>query len=300
LLQVIHAWGYSYLATGHYARIEVDADGTAALLRGLDSRKDQSYFLHRLKIDSLASIIFPLGRLTKKPGERKKCSPGTRSLYAIRESQETLFITGNYADFIHSLGEENHNAPGPLSIARVKCLETSWVRALYCGPTPGLGVSAPAPYYVLEILPELNQVVVGYKEELQSTAIEVEDINWLIPAPTGPLWAEVRIRYRHPGVGCLISPFNATHARVSLNHPQTAVTPGQAAVFTRANGFWGRLDRPGNFPMTGCQYLSAQDRRLGFITFGCKVNQYESAFMAETAANMGFICLPLDCGISGD
>jgi tRNA-specific 2-thiouridylase len=232
LLQVIHSWGYSYLATGHYARIEIDSEGATALLRGLDSRKEQSYFLHRLTLGSLASIIFPLGRLTKSQVKEKSVALGLDLYLPPQESQELCFVDGNYADFLYGRGEEGLNCPGPIVtrqgnvLGRHRGLEHYTV-----GQRQGLVVSAPAPYYVLEMVPELNQVVVGYKEELLAAAVEVEDINWLIPAPTEPLRAEVRIRYRHPGVGCLISPSNDTKVRVSLDHPQTAVTPGQAAVF---------------------------------------------------------------------
>jgi tRNA-specific 2-thiouridylase len=232
LLQVIRSWGYSYLATGHYARIEVDSGGVAALWRGLDHRKEQSYFLHRLKLASLASIHFPLGRLTKSQVKEKSLALGLDPYLPPRESQELCFIDGNYADFLHDRGEAGLNCPGPIVTRQGKVLGSHRGLEHYTvGQRQGLGVSAPAPYYVLEMVPELNQVVLGHKEELLSGAVEVEDINWLIPVPTEPLRAEVRIRYRHPGVGCLISPANDGQAQVSMDHPQTAVTPGQAAVF---------------------------------------------------------------------
>jgi tRNA-specific 2-thiouridylase len=232
LLEIIRVWGYSYLATGHYARIEAGSDGAAALLRGLDSRKDQSYFLHRLELGALASIIFPLGRLTKSQVKEKSSALGLDPYLPPRESQELCFINGNYADFMHDIEAEGLNRPGHIVTRQGKILGRHRGLEHYTvGQRQGLGVSAPAPYYVLEMVPELNQVVVGYKEELLSAAVEVEDINWLIPAPTEPLRAEVRIRYRHPGVGCLISPANDKQARISLDRPQSAVTPGQAAAF---------------------------------------------------------------------
>jgi tRNA-specific 2-thiouridylase len=240
LLQIIRSWGYNYLATGHYARIELNSNGSMALRRGLDSRKDQSYFLHRLKREALASIIFPLGRLTKSQVKETSVTLGLNPFLPWRESQELCFITGNYADFLVELGEEGLNRPGPIvnrhgeAIGQHRGLEHYTV-----GQRQGLGVPGPAPYYVLEIIPELNQIVVGSKAELQSAAIEVEDINWLIIPPKEPLRAEVRIRYRHPGVGCLISPSNDKQARVSLDHPQSAITPGQAAVFYQGDQVLG-------------------------------------------------------------
>lgn len=232
LLPVIRSWGFNYLATGHYARIEVGSDGAAALLRGLDSQKEQSYFLHRLRAESLASIIFPLGRLTKSQVKERSLSLGLEPYLPLQESQELCFINGNYANFIRDFGDEGLNLPGPIVTRQGKVLGRHRGLEHYTvGQRQGLGVSAPAPYYVLEMIPELNQVVVGYKEELLSGELEAEDINWLIPIPSEPLKSEVKIRYRHPGVGCLISPLSEKRARVSLDRPQTAITPGQAAVF---------------------------------------------------------------------
>jgi tRNA-specific 2-thiouridylase len=232
LLQIVRSWGYRYLATGHYARIEVNADGATALLRGLDSRKEQSYFLHRLKLDDLPAIIFPLGGLTKSQVQETSVDLGLAPYLPSRESQELCFISGSYADFMMDLGEEGLKRPGPIVNRCGEVLGSHRGLEHYTvGQRQGLGVSAPAPYYVLEIVPELNQIVVGYKDELRSVAFQVEDINWLVPPSMDPLRAEVRIRYRHPGVGCIISPTNSQEAIISLDQPQTAITPGQAAVF---------------------------------------------------------------------
>ena len=72
LLQVIQSWGHRYLATGHYARIESGADGAAALFRGRDSHKEQSYFLHRLKPGILSLDSFSPGSVDEKSGKREK------------------------------------------------------------------------------------------------------------------------------------------------------------------------------------------------------------------------------------
>lgn len=240
LLQLIRSWGYRYLATGHYARIAVNADGTPALLRGLDARKEQSYFLHRLKLDALASSIFPLGGLTKTQVQELSVARGLAPFLPARESQELCFIHGNYADFIRGLGEEGLNRPGDIVNRRHEVLGRHRGLEHYTvGQRQGLGVPGPAAYYVLKIVSELNQVVVGYKEELQAAAFEVKDINWLVPPPLEPWRAEVRIRYRHPGVGCIITPAGAGRARVALAQAQSAISPGQAAVFYRGDQVLG-------------------------------------------------------------
>ena len=240
LLRIVRSWGYNYLATGHYARIEPDSSGTAALLQGLDTLKDQSYFLHRLKLNILNSVIFPLGRMTKSQVKEKSASLGLDRFLPSRESQELCFVNGNYTDFINQLGEEGLDSPGPIVNRQGEILGRHRGLEYYTvGQRQGLGVPASAPYYVLEIIPELNQLVIGFKEELKAAALEVEDINWLIPPPSEPLRAKVRLRFRHPGVGCLISPSSTKDARVFLDFPQTAITPGQAAVFYRGEQVLG-------------------------------------------------------------
>ena len=231
LLQVIRSWGYGYLATGHYAQL-INSSGGIALFRGVDISKEQSYFLHRLKFDDLSSIIFPLGRWTKKQVKEKSVSLGLDRFLPERESQEICFITGKYADFMKQLEIEGLNCSGPIVNRSGQILgKHRGVEHYTVGQRQGLGLPAPAPYYVLEILPELNQIVVGFKEDLQASALEVEHINWLIPPPAEPLRAQVRLRYRHPGVSCLISPAGLKNANIWLDYPQTAITPGQAAVF---------------------------------------------------------------------
>jgi len=232
LLPLIRSWGCDYLATGHYARIEIRSDGSPALRRGVDREKEQSYFLHRLRPAFLGSILLPLGDWTKQGVREKSSALGLDQFLPHRESQELCFVKGNYPDFIRELGFPGLNRPGPIvtrqgkTVGRHRGLEHYTV-----GQRRGLGVPGPAPYYVVELDQAANRIVVGFKEELRSAGLEVEDINWLRPVPAEPLRAEVKLRYRHPGAGCLITPLSHTRAWVSLDQPQTAITPGQAAVF---------------------------------------------------------------------
>jgi tRNA-specific 2-thiouridylase len=98
------------------------------------------------------------------------------------------------------------------------------------GQRKGLGFAAGSRRYVLEIVPESRQVVVGDREELLADGLIASKVNWLIDPPTEPLACTVKIRYRHAG-----SPATATAtddgARVVFGEPQSAVTPGQAVVF---------------------------------------------------------------------
>ena len=56
---------FDKFATGHYAGVEIGENGRYQLIRGINPKKDQSYFLYRLKQDQLERVILPLGKYSK-------------------------------------------------------------------------------------------------------------------------------------------------------------------------------------------------------------------------------------------
>ncbi len=231
LWELLRTNGLNRLATGHYARLRTAADGTLGLYRGLDRHKDQSYFLSRLPRELLPHLLFPLGALTKTQVRRHYRELGLPVNADCPESVELCFIPqGSYQDFIRA--RRGPGIPGELvdlqgrSLGRHRGLEYYTV-----GQRRGLGVPARAPYYVVEIRPETNRVVLGYKDEVSSPGLIAGRINWLIKPPAQEWEAQVVIRYRHPGVTARIQPLNATEARVIFAAPQSAVAPGQAVAF---------------------------------------------------------------------
>ena len=184
--------------------------------------------------------------MTKNQVKEKSASLGLDRFLPSRESQELCFVNGNYTDFINQLGEEGLDCPGPIVNRQGEILGRHRGLEYYTvGQRQGLGVPAPAPYYVLEIFPELNQLVIGFKEELKAAALEVEDINWLIPPPAEPLRAKVRLRFRHPGVGCLISPSGLKGRQGIFRFSPDRHNSGAGGSFLPGRaGFRRRLDRP--------------------------------------------------------
>jgi len=94
--------GAERISTGHYVRISKDNDGNVFLLRGIDTVKDQSYFLHRLNREQLTRAIFPLGSMLKKEVyeyARSKNIP----FGGGKESQELSFVEeGKTGEWIES------------------------------------------------------------------------------------------------------------------------------------------------------------------------------------------------------
>ncbi|MHB8069559.1 MAG: tRNA 2-thiouridine(34) synthase MnmA [Desulfobaccales bacterium] len=224
--------GVPCLATGHYARLQRGADGAMEIHRGADRTKDQSYFLHRLPRDLLPHLLFPLGEMTKKEVRQRYRDLGLPQAEDYRESQELCFITqGRYQEFLRErLGVVG--LPGDLVDCRGRVLgQHRGLEHYTVGQRRGLRVPAAAPYYVVEIRPETNQVVLGYKEELFSPGLRASGVNWLIDPPDGHLRALAVLRYRHPGVDADLQMDQPGEVRVIFATPQAAVAPGQAVAF---------------------------------------------------------------------
>lgn len=231
LFQLLQEGGPTRLATGHYARLQTAPDGSLGLFRGADRRKDQSYFLSRLPRELLPRLIFPLGELTKSEVRRRYRELSLPGSEPAPESVELCFIPeGRYSDFIRTHG--GRGAPGDLVdlsgrlLGRHRGLEHYTV-----GQRRGLGIPAREPYYVLEIHPETNRVVLGFKGETLSAGLRAGRMNWLIEPPAAEFEAQAVIRYRHPGVMARITPLSQGEAQVIFATPQAAVAPGQAVVF---------------------------------------------------------------------
>jgi tRNA-specific 2-thiouridylase len=233
-----HLWdylkkgGFTHLATGHYARRNPDDDGPPGLFRGVDRRKDQSYFLSRLPLSLLPNLIFPLGQMTKEEVRRFSREAGLPVRANQRESMELCFIpAGGYQDFLKAR-RGFFGPPGDFVDPRGRLLgRHRGLESYTVGQRRGLGIPAREPFYVIDIQPELNRVVLGHREELLSPGLTASRMNWLITPPAGEIEAVAVIRYRHPGVRARITPRGEGSVQVDFETPQSAVAPGQAVAF---------------------------------------------------------------------
>ncbi|HEV2864787.1 MAG TPA: tRNA 2-thiouridine(34) synthase MnmA [Pyrinomonadaceae bacterium] len=233
--------GCDKVATGHYARVEFDeAAGRHKLLRGLDRRKDQTYFLWELTQEQLSRSLFPLGEMSK-PEAREEARRHKLYVAEKQESQEICFVPdGDYAGFIERYLEaegKRDATPGRGEIVNTEGRvlgEHGGVHRYTVGQRRGLGISRELPLYVVRVEPEGNRVVVGDAEELLAEEFTAAGVNWIaFGEPPEPVRADVRIRYRHEESPATITPVGAGRVRVRFDRPQRAITPGQAAVFYR-------------------------------------------------------------------
>jgi tRNA-specific 2-thiouridylase len=235
LLERAAGLGASQLATGHYARVTQDAhSGRFELRRGLDPNKDQAYFLFSLTQEQLAQAVFPVGGMAK-PAVREYARARGLVVADKPDSHEICFVPdGDYAAFVEkAIGGASRALAGVIADGTGKVLGThDGVHRFTIGQRKGLRLSTGVPLYVTEIRPDTRTVVVGAREQLERTAFDVADVNWTSgEAPAGAVRGQVQIRHRHPAAAARIEPRGTGRARVVFDTPQTAITPGQAAVF---------------------------------------------------------------------
>jgi len=227
------ALGCDYIATGHYAIIERHAD-RAVVRKGVDPRKDQSYFLFSLRQAQLRRALTPLGKMFKPQIREIARSLGLKVADKI-DSQEICFVPGNdYKAFLRSHLQENEFHRGEICDVDGNFIaEHDGIELFTIGQRKGLPGGSQRPRYVVDLDPETNRVIVGDADDLLCDEFEIDRVNWHhagIGDPGLPLEATVKIRYNHPGTPATIIPLKDNRARIGLREPQRAVTPGQAAV----------------------------------------------------------------------
>src|SRR6266480_3439217 len=257
--------GCDYIATGHYAIIEhVDATPSsregkcgagaastfAVLRKGIDPRKDQSYFLFSLRQPQLLRALTPLGGMRKAEIRKIAHSLGLRVADKI-DSQEICFVSGNdYKAFLRShLGESEFHRGEIYDVAGNFLGDHNGIELFTIGQRKGLPGGSPRPRYVVDLDPATNRVIVGDADDLVTEEFEIDRVNWICDIARGfhggvnscepgvaraPLSRRfdvtVKIRYSHPGTRATVTQLDDGRAHVRLHDPQRAVTPGQAAV----------------------------------------------------------------------
>lgn len=231
LLDLARELGATHLATGHYARTKKDSEGRFHLFRGIDTRKDQSYFLAFLTQEQLSASFFPLGNLTKSEVKKLAQKIGLKPIIK-QESQDVCFIKGNtYGEFL--LLQTGFEAePGLIQDVQGNIIGRHKGLHIYTiGQRRGINCPASEPYYVVRIDVDKNRLVVGFKKDLLSSECRIEGINWINQTPDSPIEVKTRLRYRSDAVPSTLLPENKHHATIKFKNPQMAITPGQGAVF---------------------------------------------------------------------
>ena len=224
--------GYDYLATGHYARVELDeASGKYRLLRGRDRSKDQSYVLYQLGQHQLAHLLLPVGEYDK-PSIRRSARQAGLINADKSDSQDICFVPdGDYTRFLQEYGGVKMT-PGDFVDRAGHVLGRH--KGLPCyttGQRKGLGVSAGKHVYVLRKNARDNTILLGDNEELFTSVLTADRVNWISgETPASPLRVTAKTRYSQTEAAATVHPLPDGRIRVEFDVPQRAITAGQAVV----------------------------------------------------------------------
>ncbi len=242
LVQKMYELDCDYLATGHYAKIEVDKNGRSQIIVSDDDWKDQTYFLFSLKPEVVSRLLFPVGHL-KKPQVREIAEK--KGLINARKKDSTgiCFVgNGKYSEFV-----EQHAAPDLLKPGLIKKYPTGEVLGEHTGihkftygQRKGLNLThqESTPSFVIKIDAETNTVWVGEEKYLYFDKLKIGNINWFDDISDEET-LRIKIRYQHKGMEARIKKNKDGTADVTFEKPVRAITPGQPAVIYRGSQLLG-------------------------------------------------------------
>jgi len=235
--------GASAMATGHYIRRKRKL-GTPTLHRGIDSSKDQSYFLFATTNEQLEFLRFPLGSLTKDE------TRNAAKLYDLKvaekpDSQDICFVPeGKYADVVRKLRPGSIDKGNIVDINGNILGQHDGIIDYTIGQRKGIGIGGrkgvedkDSKLYVIQLDAEKNQVVVGPKEFLKCKEIEISECNWIMDKPRKNC-SKVLVKLRNssePIPGEISINFETNTSELIFDKPQYGVSTGQAAVLYNPN-----------------------------------------------------------------
>ena len=160
---------------------------------------------------------------------------------ACKEDVRTSFLEGrDYRTFLNERADPSQIKSGPIRTLDGKVLgEHKGLPFYTIGQREKLGIAVGEKLYVIAKNPEDNALIVGADNETIKDECRVKDVSWCFGPPAGPVRASVKIRYRHPGAESTVTRTDETNAHVQFDNGQTAVTPGQSAVFYRGDEVLG-------------------------------------------------------------
>jgi tRNA-specific 2-thiouridylase len=220
----------AFVATGHYARI---VDG--ALHRGVDDRKDQTYFLWGIERAMLSRMLLPIGELTKRRTRALAHELGLTLVADKVESQEICFVPDG--DYVRVLGRELGAgaaalSPGPIVSSDGTVVGTHDGYARFTvGQRRGVPGGFGEPMFVVAIRPEERTVVIGPRSDLLGASVTAQGVNWLVDTVPGVgERVGVRVRHRARIVPAEIVRIAPAEVELALGESVSAIAPGQSLV----------------------------------------------------------------------
>ncbi len=227
--------GATYVATGHYARIEHRADG-AHLFRNPHA-KDQAYALAQLTPDQLATLLLPLGEMDKATA-RAHALRMNMPVHDKTESQDICFVEGgDYREVLERV-RPGINAPGEIRENGAIVGTHLGIANFTVGQRQGLPASSDGPKFVTRVDAKTNTIVIGREDELFSHELIADEVNLIRPERFGdsatPVTAMVRYRAVPAPATAAVQPGGTLH--LHFEEGQRAITPGQLVAFYDRDG----------------------------------------------------------------
>jgi tRNA-specific 2-thiouridylase len=229
--------GADYIATGHYARRGEDS-GQGTLLKGMDSNKDQSYFLHAVGHSELEKTLFPLGEINKPQVRTLALAQGF--VTARKKDSTGICFIGErrFKDFLQQYLPAQPGEIHSLEGERLGSHQGLMYHTI--GQRQGLGIGGLAahgddPWYVADKNLQDNILLVVQGNEhpaLFRRSLTCTQAHWVAgSAPQLPLQCNAKVRYRQEDQPCVLKRAEGDTLEVLFEQPQRAVTPGQSVVF---------------------------------------------------------------------
>ena len=212
---------FDKFATGHYARIE-EKDGKFILKRGINPKKDQSYFLYRLKQEQLAQIYLPLGDKTKE--EIRDIAKANGLTVAEKPDSQDFY----YGDYNELLGVEEKE--GNIVDLNGKILgKHKGIWNFTIGQRKGVGVSSTEPLYVVELRKDTNEVVIGPQDKTMKDTLLASNLNWIVEPTTQTFKALAKIRSTQQPTEVNVT-LDGESIVVKFDDMQKSIAKGQSVV----------------------------------------------------------------------
>ena len=234
LFQVAKNLNADALVTGHYVK-SITEDKKTEMYRGIDLNRDQSYFLFNTTKEQLNFLRFPLGNLLKD--ETRKIARDLDLNVADKpDSQDICFVpSGDYASVIEKF------RPNSFNKGNIKNMEGKVIGVhdgiinYTIGQRKGIKISDKNPLYVVKIIADRNEIIVGSKDHLVKTEINLKDLN-IITNDKNDFEKDLFVKVRSTGklIKAKID-IQETSANVNLLEEEQGIAPGQACVFYSKN-----------------------------------------------------------------
>ena len=228
------------LVTGHYVK-SITQNKTTNMYRALDENRDQSYFLFNTTREQLDFLRFPLGGLLKD--KTREIAKNLELNVADKpDSQDICFVpSGDYASVIQKF------RPDSFQKGNIKNLEGDVIGVhdgiinFTIGQRKGIKVSHKEPLYVIKINSDKNEIIVGPKNKLGKTEIELKDVNLLTDKKDLNKNVFVKVRSTGSLLEAKVNLQAHNRAKVDLFIPEDGISPGQACVFYTKDDFGHKL-----------------------------------------------------------